>query len=94
MAMGNSYKDTKHTRHIMWWYHYVRENIAANRFSMQWISTEFQIADIGTKQTPGPRHQFLVELIHIRINDDQKITADTLVQEGWKRDNGDDQCHT
>jgi hypothetical protein len=35
-----------------------------------------------------------VELIHIRINDDQKITADTLVQEGWKRDNGDDQCHT
>jgi hypothetical protein len=49
---------------------------------MQWISTEFQIADIGTKQTPGPRHQFLVELIHIRINDDQKITADTLVQEG------------
>jgi hypothetical protein len=82
MAMGNSYKDTKHTRHIMRRYHYVRENIAANRFSMQWISTEFQIADIGTKQTPGPRHQFLVELIHIRINDDHKIAADTLVQEG------------
>jgi hypothetical protein len=35
-----------------------------------------------------------LELIHIRINDDQKIAADTLVQEGWKHDNGDDQCHS
>lgn len=30
MAMGNSYKDTKHNCHIMHRYHYVRENITAN----------------------------------------------------------------
>lgn len=29
LAMGNSYKDTKHTHHIMHWYHYIRENISA-----------------------------------------------------------------
>jgi hypothetical protein len=80
IAMGNSYKDTKHTRHIMRRYHYVRENIASNRFSMQWLQTEFQLADIGTKQTPGPRHQFLVKLIHIQIKDNAKKFA--LVQEG------------
>jgi hypothetical protein len=61
MAMGNSCKDTKHTRHIMLRYHYIRENIAANRFDMRWIPTQFQIADIGTKLTPGPRYQFLVD---------------------------------
>jgi hypothetical protein len=67
--MRSSYKDTKHTRHIQRRYHYVRENIANNRFSMDWITSEFQIADIGTKITPGPRHKFLVELIHIKVGD-------------------------
>jgi hypothetical protein len=61
IAMGSSYKDTKHTRHIMRRYHYVRNEIVAKRFSMNWISTEFMIHDIGTKQTPGPRHTFLID---------------------------------
>jgi hypothetical protein len=65
IAMGSSYRDTKHTRHIMRRYHYVRNEIAANRFTMKWIRTEFMISDIGTKQTPGPRHTFLMELIHV-----------------------------
>ncbi len=77
MAMGNSYRDTKHTRHIMRRYHYVRNEIVANRFSMKWIGTEFMISDIGTKQTPGPRHTFLMELIHIKVKDQQ-----SLIQEG------------
>jgi hypothetical protein len=77
ITMGNSYKDTKHTRHIMRRYHYVRECIASNHFEMKWISTEFQIADIGTKQTPGPRHKFLMELLHVKITDSK-----SLVQEG------------
>jgi hypothetical protein len=38
IAMGNSHKDTKHTRHTMRRYHYVREDIA-NHFSMHWIPT-------------------------------------------------------
>ena len=77
IAMGSSYKDTKHTRHIERRYHYVRENIANNRFSMGWITSEFQSADIGTKINPGPRHKFLVELIHIPIRDQH-----SQIQEG------------
>ena len=77
IAMGNSYRDTKHTRHIMRRYHHVRNEIVAKRFTMQWISTEFMISDIGTKQTPGPRHTFLVELIHIKVKDQR-----SLIQEG------------
>jgi hypothetical protein len=80
MAMGNSYKDMKHTRHIMRRYHYVRENITSNHFTMQWIPTQFQVADIGTKQTPGPRHQFLMEMIRIKVQDELRKPA--LVQEG------------
>ena len=77
IAMGSSYKDTKHTRNIMRCYHYVRNEIVANRFNMSWIGTEFMISDIGTKQTPGPRHTFLVELIHIKVKDQR-----SLIQEG------------
>jgi hypothetical protein len=77
IAMGSSYRDTKHTRHIMRHYHHVRNEIVAKRFTMQWISTEFMISDIGTKQTPGPRHTFLVELIHIKVKDQR-----SLIQEG------------
>jgi hypothetical protein len=77
IAMGGSYRDTKHTRHIRCRYHYVRNEIVAKRFVMQWIGTEFMISDIGTKQTPGPRHTFLVELIHIKVRDQR-----SLIQEG------------
>jgi hypothetical protein len=77
IAMGVNYKDTKHTRHIMRRYHCVRENIAAKRFSSKWISTEFQIADIGTKNNDGPRHKFLTELTLVKIKDQK-----SLIQEG------------
>jgi len=77
IAMGENYKDTKHTRHIMRRYHYVRENIAAHRFSSKWISTEFEIADIGTKNNDGPRHKFLMELALVKVKDQKN-----LIQEG------------
>jgi hypothetical protein len=59
IAMGNSFRDTKHTHHILRRYHYVREGVDAGRFQMFWIKTDEQLADIGTKQTPGPRQIFL-----------------------------------
>jgi len=77
IAMGSSYRDTKHTRHIMRHYHYVRNEVVAKHFTMQWIGTEFMISDIGTKQTPGPRHTFLVELIYIKVKDQR-----SLIQKG------------
>jgi hypothetical protein len=80
IAMGSSYNDIKNARYIIQRYHYVRENIAADSFSMQWISTNFQMDDIGTKQTPDLRQQFLVEMIHIKVNDGAMKSH--LIQEG------------
>jgi hypothetical protein len=77
IAMGRNFRDTKHTRHIHCRYHYVREGVKSQRFCMCWIQTQLQLADIGTKQNPGPRHQFLVELIHIIVKD-----LITKIQEG------------
>jgi len=73
IAMGADYKDTKHMRHIMRRFHYVRENIASNHFTSKWISTEFQIADIGTKNNDGPRHKFLVHLTMVKVKDQKHL---------------------
>jgi hypothetical protein len=76
--MGAKYRDTKHTWHIMRRYHYVRQNIAANRFTTKWISTEFQITDIGTKLNDGPRHKVLMNLCLVEVKKDQQ----SPIQEG------------
>jgi hypothetical protein len=76
--MGTSFRDTKHTHHILRCFHSVKENIAANRFTAQWITTEFQLADIGTKLNDGPRHKILMDLIMIAVKDH----STTMVQEG------------
>jgi hypothetical protein len=67
IAMGNSFKDTKHTRHIMRRYHFVRAAVAAKRYELKWITTEFQLADIGTKQLAGPRLALLRDIILTKV---------------------------
>ncbi len=69
IALGASYKDTKHTRHIMRRYHYVRNEIAAGRLETKRIGTEYQVADIQTKQLPGPQFKSLMLLTHISVKD-------------------------
>lgn len=49
---------------------------------MEWIKTTMQIADIGNKQTPGPRHSMLMELIHIKVKDQQMLIQERL----WELD--------
>jgi hypothetical protein len=69
IAMEIKYKDTKHTQHIMRRYHYVRENISANRFTATWSSNEIQIADIGTKLNDSPKHKLLTEMVLVTVKD-------------------------
>ena len=69
IAMGTSYKDTKHTRYIMRRYYYVRNEIAIGRLETKWIGTEYQVADLQTKQLPGPQFKTLVNLTHISVKD-------------------------
>jgi len=51
IAMGKSFKDTKHTRHIARRFHYVREGEQQGRFKIQYIDNSLQFSDIGTKNT-------------------------------------------
>jgi hypothetical protein len=50
IAMGYGYKDMKHTRHIMRWFHYVRECIVSKKkFIMQWIKHYFNLPTLEPK---------------------------------------------
>jgi hypothetical protein len=62
----------------MYHYHYVRENVEANRFATECIGTEFQLADTGTKLNHGPRHKVLVNMVMIPVKNQMK----DLVQDG------------
>ena len=80
IAMGNSFRDTKHTRHIMRRFHYVREGVDSGRFVLCWIGTDDMLSDIGTKQTPGPRHTLLTNTILVPVNDVSIAAFIRLVQ--------------
>jgi hypothetical protein len=72
IAMGNSFRDTKHTRHILRRFHYVREGVDSGRFKLFLIKTDDELADIGTKQTPGPRHSLLTNTLLVQVCDGMK----------------------
>jgi len=63
IAMGRSFRDTKHTRHILRRYHFVRTAVEDKRLTLVWIPTEFQLADLGTKILSGARTSFLTSII-------------------------------
>jgi hypothetical protein len=69
IAMGRSCKDTKHTRHIMRRFHYMRNEIAAGRLETKWIGTEYQVVDLQIKQLPGPQFKTLINLTHVSVKD-------------------------
>jgi len=78
--VGASYKDTKHTRHIMRKYHYVREGVDSKKHTLIWIPTEFQLADLGTKVLTAARVQFLLRYMMVKVKDEQE--QESSVQEG------------
>ncbi|MGH3053820.1 MAG: reverse transcriptase domain-containing protein [Gaiellaceae bacterium] len=65
IKMGQSFRDTRHTRHILRRYHYVRQGKLDGLHHLSWITNKMQLADNGTKPlTPAealPRQKiFLV----------------------------------
>ena len=67
IAMGNSFRDTKHTRHILRRYHFVRTGVEAGRYALLWIATKAQLADIGTKQLSGPVSDYLIQFLMVAL---------------------------
>ncbi len=65
--MGASFKDTQRTRYMMRRYHYVREGVENNQHSMIWITTNAQVADIGTKILGRILLDSFKELIFVKV---------------------------
>jgi hypothetical protein len=73
---SNSFKDTKHTRHIMRRFHFVRSMIDKKFIIPLWITTKGQLADLGTKILGA--EQYLI-MLPICIS---RISVQGTVQEG------------
>ena len=62
-AMGRSFRDTKHTRHVARRYHFVRQGQHSGAHSLHWCNADLQLADVGTKNLDGaqlrPRLSYL-----------------------------------
>ena len=82
VAMGQSFKDTKHTRHIWRHFHYVRQGEHSGMHKLHWIPNHFQLADIGTKPLgPGDLLPLLKYMV-VTILDDNVDSQQPSVQEG------------
>ena len=47
-------KDTKHTRHISWRMHFVRNRDKCKMPKLYWCEGDLQLVDIGTKNVNEP----------------------------------------
>ena len=66
--MGHSFKTTKHTRHILRRYHYVREGQLTGEHELTWIPKQFQLADIGTKPLSRPDLEGRTKYLFVDVN--------------------------
>ena len=67
-AIGSSFKDTKHTRHIMRRYHFARSMLEKGFIFLLWITTKGQLADVGTKVLGTETNSVLLPICMSRIN--------------------------
>jgi len=68
IAIGSSFKDTKHTRHIMRRYHFVRSMLEKGFIILLWITTKGQLSDVGTKVLGTETYSVLLSICMSRIN--------------------------
>ena len=70
--MGHSFKSTKHTRHILRRYHYVREGQLTGEHELTWIPKLYQLADIGTKPVNRLDLQNRLQYLFVKLNHERK----------------------
>jgi len=68
ISIGSSFRDTKHTRHIMRRYHFVRSMVEKGFIILLWITTKGQLVGIGTKILGSENYSVLLPICMSRIN--------------------------
>jgi len=58
---SHSYIEKNRSKHISLRYHYLKEQISANRIKLSYIPTQQNVADILTKGLPKFRHHELIK---------------------------------
>ena len=46
-----------------------KDGVDTGRFGLFWIKTDDELAGIGTKQTPGPKHNILTNTLLVQVSD-------------------------
>jgi hypothetical protein len=62
IAMGVSFRDTKHTRHILRRFHFVRWMVVEGRIILVWAPGVVNLADPATKNTSSSSPTFILQL--------------------------------
>jgi len=62
ISMGNSFRDTKHNRHVLRRYHYTRWMVENGRVILIWIPGQVQLADPCTKNLSAVAPTYIVFL--------------------------------
>jgi hypothetical protein len=70
IAMGNSFRDTKHTRHILRRYHFTRYMVSSERAMLCWVSGDVQISDPTTKNTSASAPTYILQIAMIETKVD------------------------
>jgi hypothetical protein len=60
ISMGQSFRDTRHTRHILRRFHYVRWMVGQHRILLCWVPGAVQLADPATKNLCATAPTFLL----------------------------------
>jgi hypothetical protein len=69
ISMAESARSTSRTRHIDRRFHYVRQGQAAGRHKLSWITSEDQLADIGTKAVTLAVLQPMMKTMYVEVKE-------------------------
>ena len=68
--MRVTYRDTKHTHHIMRHFHYVQEGVESKQHVLIWLPTKLQLTDIGTKPLIRSKFKPMMKYIMVRAKEE------------------------